>query len=221
MEKKFSVIVADDDTLSVRGLLSELIRIQNVNPEIPQPRDGREVISLLERKKYDFVFLDYLMPQMDGLETALTMKRAKISTHVIFHSEIANEDEIRTILSLGYNVWIEKNCNYHNVQHALAAAMEGRQFLPDKINEMLLKQMVDRKVEDKNGLTRTETEVLIEMIKGTPTEEIARKRNVSVSTVNSHRHNIHEKTLEQTIYGLTCYAIEHKLINPQKFFSRA
>jgi len=222
VEKRFSVIVADDDTLSVRGLLSELRRMPGINPDIPQPRNGREVLSLLEKKKYDFIFLDYLMPQMDGLETALAMRQNGIKTHVIFHSEVAGDNEIKKILGMGFHVWIEKNCNYLNVQYALDAAMEGRPFLPDKINALLLQQLVSdsKKTEIKNGLTKTETEILIDMIRGESSEEIARKRNVSVSTINTHRHNIYEKTLEQTIYGLTCYAAEHKLINPALFFKR-
>jgi DNA-binding NarL/FixJ family response regulator len=224
VDKKLSVIVADDDTLSVRGLLSELRRIQNIDPEIPQPRNGKEVLALCENKKYDFIFLDYLMPKMDGLQTAVAMKEAGIDTHVIFHSEVASKEDIKKILSMGYHVWIEKNCNYLNVQFALKAAVEGKPFLPDKINALLLEQIISdagkSNTNIKSQLTKTEAEILLEMIKGIPSQEIARKRNVSVSTVNSHRHNIHEKTQEDTVYGLMCYAIEQKFINPRDFFER-
>lgn len=223
MNNKFNVIVADDDTLSVRGLLSELRAMKNIHSEIPQPRDGKGVLSLLNKKKYDFVFLDYLMPMMDGLETALAIKASGIKTNVIFHTEVSSEDDIKKILGAGFHVWLEKNCKYLNVQLAMDAALQGRPFLPNEINKMLIEQLLARdirKAAEPNKLTKTEIEILIDMIRGFTTDSIAKKRIASPATINKHRHNIHEKTNEHTIYGLICYALEHKYVDSTFFFRR-
>ena len=37
---------------------------------------GEEAIRLAETKKYDIIFLDHMMPEMDGIETLQNMKKS-------------------------------------------------------------------------------------------------------------------------------------------------
>ena len=61
-----SVLVVDDVEMNlkvVKGLLKETgIQVDTAN-------SGRECIEYVKAKKYDIIFLDHLMPEMDGIET--------------------------------------------------------------------------------------------------------------------------------------------------------
>lgn len=65
------ILVVDDTTMNltvVKGLLkSTQIRVDTAE-------SGRETLNKVTRKKYDAIFIDHRMPEMDGLETLAAMK---------------------------------------------------------------------------------------------------------------------------------------------------
>ena len=65
------ILVVDDVEMNlkvVQGLLKQT-KIQ-----IDTAISGRECLECVKRKKYDVVFLDHMMPEMDGIETLQNMK---------------------------------------------------------------------------------------------------------------------------------------------------
>lgn len=65
------VLVVDDTKLNL-VVFRELLKKTLVN--IDEASSGMECIELIQKKKYDVVFLDYRMPIMDGIETLKKIK---------------------------------------------------------------------------------------------------------------------------------------------------
>lgn len=66
-----NVLIVDDNKLNLQvaeGLLKPL------KPKVDTAMSGREAIEMASKKKYDIVFMDHLMPDMDGIETIQAMK---------------------------------------------------------------------------------------------------------------------------------------------------
>jgi signal transduction histidine kinase/BarA-like signal transduction histidine kinase/HPt (histidine-containing phosphotransfer) domain-containing protein len=61
------VLLADDNAINLKVGLS-LLRRLGYAADVAQ--NGMEVLSALEQKRYDLLFLDVQMPELDGLETA-------------------------------------------------------------------------------------------------------------------------------------------------------
>lgn len=64
-----------------------------------------------------------------------------------------------------------------------------------------------KSLEDPNGLSLREIEVLTLIVKGLTNKEIAEKLFISTTTVISHRKNIMEKLNVRSVSGLTIYAV--------------
>ena len=58
-------IVVDDDT-DVREIFIELLQMNNINV-VASGINGKEAVELYKIHHPDFIFLDYLMPEYDGL----------------------------------------------------------------------------------------------------------------------------------------------------------
>ena len=60
------VLVVDDNWMNLKvmeGLLAQYqIKVSTAN-------NGSEALEMIKRKEYDFVFMDHMMPEMDGVET--------------------------------------------------------------------------------------------------------------------------------------------------------
>lgn len=79
LRKKFedkTVLIVDDNSINLK-VLTSLLKIVDVVPETAL--SGRQAIEMFEKHKYDLVFMDYMMPEMDGVETTVIMREMKVS----------------------------------------------------------------------------------------------------------------------------------------------
>lgn len=74
--KGLNVLVVDDNGMN-RKLFSMLLKKMECN--VDEAGGGMECLELICRKKYDVVFMDHLMPEMDGIETLNRMKGLEAS----------------------------------------------------------------------------------------------------------------------------------------------
>ncbi|MCR4989889.1 MAG: response regulator [Lachnospiraceae bacterium] len=62
-----SKVLVVDDTPTNLKLISGMIRLHGIDPD--NAESGQQCIAMMEKTKYDLVFLDYMMPEMNGVET--------------------------------------------------------------------------------------------------------------------------------------------------------
>jgi len=60
------VLVVDDNRMNIR-VVEGLLKEYKIN--VTYATSGREALQLVENMSYDFVFMDHMMPEMDGIET--------------------------------------------------------------------------------------------------------------------------------------------------------
>jgi chemotaxis response regulator CheB len=73
-QKRVRVLVVDDSEV-FRNVLSAVVRATPGFELIGAASSGREALDLVEPLNPDFVLLDVQMPEMDGIETALRIRR--------------------------------------------------------------------------------------------------------------------------------------------------
>ncbi len=61
-----TVLVVDDNKINIK-LATRLLEAYNF--EIDQALSGNQCIEMVKQKKYDLIFLDHMMPEMDGIAT--------------------------------------------------------------------------------------------------------------------------------------------------------
>ena len=69
-----------DDSRPVRKALDTKLRLMNYN--VQHAASGREALWLLQKKRFDSVFLDVVMPGIDGYEVCKQIKRNKSTKHI-------------------------------------------------------------------------------------------------------------------------------------------
>src|ERR1019366_5838779 len=80
------VLVVDDNAINQKVAL-RILQQMGYQPEVAG--NGREALDLLDRQPFDFIFMDVMMPEMDGLEaTRLLRKRQMIGGYVNYEARI-------------------------------------------------------------------------------------------------------------------------------------
>lgn len=88
------ILIADDDELS-RSLVAQVLRRPGV--DLVEAGDGAQVVSLLSsRPRFDLVVTDYLMPWMNGLQLAATLRAHGIELPILLMTGVISRDlEVR------------------------------------------------------------------------------------------------------------------------------
>ena len=129
-----TILVVDDIPL-MRTMLIKYIRSLGLkilreelgvtNVDILEAAHGKQALEVLESTEVDLIFLDLMMPEMDGLRfLALKQRDPSISEiPVIVCSALGEKQTVERAHSLGANSYIVKPFTLRSVEQKLREAM--------------------------------------------------------------------------------------------------
>ncbi|MGZ9100188.1 MAG: response regulator [Brevundimonas sp.] len=97
-----AVIVIVDDDPTVRMIATELLRLDD--HVVVEAHDGDEALKVISSMAVDLVVLDMLMPNKDGLETIVELRRTQPNIRILAISSggrVGADQLLRTALVLG------------------------------------------------------------------------------------------------------------------------
>lgn len=103
-----SVLLVDDYEMNLM-VARNLMKIYDFVPDLVS--SGREAITMIEEKAYDVIFMDHMMPGMDGVETLEQIKKSNLiddSTAVVALTANAIAGAKEYYISKGFNDYLTK-----------------------------------------------------------------------------------------------------------------
>ena len=83
--------MVDDVEMNLKVAQSYL---KQTKAEVEVSYSGEECLRMTCQEKYDIIFLDHMMPKMDGIDTLKAMKQAKDTGRTISDVEYTNGNGI-------------------------------------------------------------------------------------------------------------------------------
>lgn len=211
-----SVIIADDHAIIREGLKSLLEKKGIKVPGIAQ--NGREAIELAVKYRPDLVLMDIAMPDLNGVDATIAIKRKIPHTKVIALSMHSTKKHIDSMFSSGASAYIIKDSAFDELMDAIDEVNKGNYYLSPAIARMYIDNQGNRfttsdKLPKSNDISKKEREVLQLIAEGEKNRDIAEKMGVSIKTVESHRRNIMKKLNIYNIAGLTKFAIKEGIVS--------
>lgn len=209
------VFIADDHAV-VRDGLKRMINEAGPFKVIGEAGDGQETIAKVTENPPDILLLDVSMPIFNGFQIMDKLKNLLPEMKVVVLTLHNNESYISAFLKAGVQGYIIKTASAKELMVALEAVARGGYYLDPSVSKFLishyLENMQEDVIEEWDGLTTREIEVLKLIAEGFKNQEIAEVLNVSVKTVESHRYNIMDKLDMHDRIELVKYAIRRGLI---------
>ena len=100
------VLIVDDNKMNIK-VASHIMKPYNF--EIDEALSGEECLNIIKNKEYDLIFMDYMMPDMDGIETLKNLKKIEgFKTPVIALTADAVVGAREKFLKAGFDEYVSK-----------------------------------------------------------------------------------------------------------------
>lgn len=137
----------------------------------------------------ELVIMDILMNDgSNGLEAAAKIKKIRPDIKIVAVTSMAESSWLRRAREIGIESFWFKETSKETIMDVINRTIAGESVYPDSTPRVKIK------LAGSEEFTGGELKVLRLMTAGMPNAEIARRLNISESTVKSHIHNMLEKT---------------------------
>jgi len=208
------VFIVDDHQMVIEGLELMLAPLKNIQL-VGTANSGENAIKLVPESSADIVLLDINMQGINGVETCKELLKLRPDLKIVALSMHKESSLIKLMLSNGAKGYVLKNAGQDEVVKAIEAVYNGKMYLDETVNDIVLNSVANRGEKKKQSpfpsISRREKEVLKLILAEHTTQEIADKLFISFGTVETHRRNMLIKLGAKNTAGLVRIAIEYDL----------
>jgi DNA-binding NarL/FixJ family response regulator len=190
---KITILIVDDHKL-IRDTWSFILNSDERFQVIAETDSGKNAIELADSNHPDIILMDINMTPMNGFEATKEIRRISPASKIIgvsMHSQPAYAKKMLQVGAVGY---ITKNSSKEEMITAISEVARGNKYICNEVKTILSEQILeDSEKPDVNLLSQREVEIIDLIKQGQSSREIAQHLNITLKTVEVHRHNILKK----------------------------
>ncbi|MDY6932794.1 MAG: response regulator transcription factor [Spirochaetota bacterium] len=213
-KKKNNVnIVLVDDHPIIREGIKQVVEKADDLKVCGGASDASEAMVLINKHKPDIVIVDIsLGGSINGIDLVRSIRERFPEVYTLMLSMHEESLYAERAIRAGARGYIMKEVAPKNIIDAIRTVLKGDLYISDILSKKIIDKLIHGSV-DTDGLsidtlTDREFEIFQLIGNGFSTKEIAKKLNLSIYTVESHRRNIRTKMKLNNSAELTKHAIQ-------------
>jgi len=218
MNDTAKIVLVDDHVLLRNGLAALVTSLGYT--VMYECSNGRQLIEkLTNHNDPDLVLMDINMPELDGFETTLWLKKNHPLINVLALSMYDNESSIIRMIKNGAKGYILKDTDPAELKQAISSVISKGFYYSDLVSGRLIRAIRDDEDNDYDnkkavlGLNEKE----IEFLKFAATEmtykEIAQQMHLSPRTIDGYRDQLFQKLNVVSRVGLVVFAVKNGIVH--------
>jgi DNA-binding NarL/FixJ family response regulator len=191
MPESIRILIVDDHAVVRKGL-AMVLRLEPDLEVVGEAENGRLGLEAAKSLNPDIVLVDLIMPEMDGQEMALALRKSNPQIKVMMLTGTEVDDRVFDLVSAGIEGYVLKNIEPSELVRAIHAVAHGEAYLHPDVMKKIVESMKPQRTPSVS-LTPRELEVIEWMATPNTYRQIAAQLSVSEETIRSHAKNILEK----------------------------
>ncbi|EPB6935787.1 TPA: two-component system response regulator NarL [Proteus mirabilis] len=192
---KATILLIDDHPM-LRNGVKQLLSLDTTLTVVGEAGDGIQGVKLAEELDPDLILLDLNMPGMNGFETLDQLRLRSLSGRIVVFSVSNYSDDLITALKRGEDGYLLKDMEPEELLAALKQAAAGKMVVSPTLTPILAQSLREDRSEgerDIDQLTPRERDILKLIAQGLSNKMIARKLDITESTVKVHVKHLLKK----------------------------
>lgn len=214
---KIKLLIVDDHTI-VRDGLCSLLELAGDIDIVGEASNGKEGLEQVEKLLPDVVLIDIAMPIMGGLEAIRRMRKKFSEIKILVLTQYDDKEHVFPAIQAGANGFVSKTAASSELTSGIRAIFAGGAYLSPSIAKLFVDDYkhgaaTRDKCDPYEQLTDRERDVLMLVVEGHTTQEIADTLVISPKTVEGHKRNLMAKLGITNRIDLVKYAVHRGLID--------
>lgn len=203
MKNEFSILVADDHPLLLKGLLLEL---QAAGYNAEGANDGLEALFHITKNKIDIAILDIEMPLLNGFEVIKKAKKQGLNTHFIILTSHKEKGFVLSANELNISGYLLKDEPFSEIEKCIKAVREEGTYFSTTFTT-IFNHSIAPELDKLKLLSPSERTIIRLVAEKKTSKDIAETLSISPRTVDKHRTNIIDKLgIEKVTDSLSLWA---------------
>ncbi len=214
------ILLADDHDV-VRQGLRHLLEREPGWAVCGEARNGREAVDLARTLQPDIAIIDIAMPELNGIEATRRIRETSPSTEILVFTMHEAEELVAELFAAGARGYLIKSDAARLILAAVDALAARQPFLSARVTapviDAFVRDRAERSASDPAAvnltLTPREREVLQLLAEGRRSKDIARRLDISLKTVETHRAAVMRKLDTGSIADLIRFAVRNHIVS--------
>ncbi len=210
MTRKKKILLVDDHPI-IRAGFSQLLEAEPDFEVCAQAGSAVEAMQAARKSNPDLAIVDISLEGCNGIELIKSLQSFHPDLPILVLSVHSESVYAQRALRAGAKGYVMKDTPTQEVLRAIRLVLKGELYFSGKMNDLLVKKLLPSPAKGEpspiDALTDRELEVFELVGNGIKTTEIAKKLNLSVKTVETHRAHIKEKLGLKTSMDLVSCAV--------------
>jgi CheY-like chemotaxis protein len=116
LPSELSILIAEDNLINQKVAQSIF---KNIGYEIDIAKNGREAAEMVDRGTYDVIFMDLLMPEMDGFQATEQIRKSGHTMPIVAMSADLDDQTRAAAFAAGMNEYVSKPARVESVKQLL------------------------------------------------------------------------------------------------------
>lgn len=188
MSDQIRILIVDDHAVVRKGL-AMVLRLEPDLEVVGEAENGQVGLAAAKSLDPDIALVDLVMPEMDGQEMALALRKSRPDIRIMMLTGTEVDDRVYDLVAAGVEGYVLKNIEPGELVRAIRSVMRGEAYLHPDVMKKVVARMHSQNLPS-ISLTPREYEVLEWMSTPNTYKQIAGQLSVSVETVRSHAKSI-------------------------------
>lgn len=189
MVHQYRIGIFDDHPIISAGLKEFLAKSGDFSIDLVA-NTRQSLIEQLAVTEVDVLLMDVVAPDVSGLELFKTIRIEFPAIKIVAYTTLASPILVENLLQNGVHGYLNKRQPPTEISAAILIVCSGRRYVPEEY-EFLLER--ESSMPESVDLTPREKEILLLVLDGKLSKEIAALLDISQNTVENHRSNLFRK----------------------------
>ena len=206
-------LIADDHAVVREGIRRILEQAKDISVA-GEAADGRELLALAAKGRWDILIMDLSMPGLSGLEALQEVRRLRANLPILILSMYAEDQYAVRALAAGASGYINKSSPPDELVKAIRTIVSGRRYISPEVAECLASHVDESSAGEAHGrLSNREYQVFCMIASGKNTNAIASELCLSAKTISTFRRRVLDKLGLRNNVEIARYAVRYGLLD--------